>query len=347
MGSVIPVDDHIPAGLAEGDLILLGDLIQHAAGGQRDGEVALIAAAALDHADEGIQLGVEGGGFILDGDGLRLLATQAERQGGHGIPFADEDGALFALDGGGEGAIGDFAPAPIRQEGGVLGQRAALGLELTELIAAGEELLGFAGHGDGGGDAVDTEIGDGGIIQAGIEGIGAAAGKVAIVPTGILAVARGDAAQGADLRDELVQPGEAGGEQGAHALQQDDMAIVRLQHHAVTIDVGGGHGLFAQDVLAGLHQRHGLLGVAEIGAGDIDGIDERTAGHLFERGERMRNPVLRGEGIGRSLIARTDRRRLEARVLPGAGKHPVGDKARTDHSETNLSFHTYAVNILL
>lgn len=114
MGSVIPVDDHVPAGLAEGDLILLGDLIQHAAGGQRDGEVALIAAAALDHADEGIQLGVEGGGFILDGDGLRLLATQTQGEGGHGIPFADEDGALFALDGGGEGAIGDFAPAPIR-----------------------------------------------------------------------------------------------------------------------------------------------------------------------------------------------------------------------------------------
>ncbi|MFR3991139.1 MAG: hypothetical protein ACLTY5_00230 [Angelakisella sp.] len=43
MGSVIPVDDHVPAGLAEGDLILLGDLIQHAAGGQRDGEVALIS----------------------------------------------------------------------------------------------------------------------------------------------------------------------------------------------------------------------------------------------------------------------------------------------------------------
>ena len=77
-----------------------------------------------------------------------------------------------------------------------------------------------------------------------------------------------------------MQPGEAGGEQGAHALQQDDMAIVRLQHHAVAIDVGGGHGLFAQDVLAGLHQRHGLLGVAEIGAGDIDGIDLAAGGQL-------------------------------------------------------------------
>lgn len=219
MGSVIPVDDHVPAGLAEGDLILLGDLIQHAAGGQRDGEVALIAAAALDHADEGIQLGVEGGGFILDGDGLRLLATQTQGEGGHGIPFADEDGALFALDGGGEGAIGDFAPAPIRQEGGVLRYGAALRFKFAELIAAGEKLLGLAGHGDGGGDAVDTEIGDGGIIETGVEGIGTAAGQVAIVPAGILAVARGDAAQGADLRDELVQPGEAGGEQGAHALQ--------------------------------------------------------------------------------------------------------------------------------
>lgn len=280
MGSVIPVDDHVPAGLAEGDLILLGDLIQHAAGGQRDGEVALIAAAALDHADEGIQLGIKGGGFILDGDGLRLLATQTERQGGHGIPFADEDGALFALDGGGEGAIRYFAPAPIGQKAGVLRYGAALRFKFAELIAAGEELLGLARQGNGGGDAVDAEIGDGGVIQAGVEGIGAAAGKVAIVPAGILAVARSDAAQGADLRDELVQPGKAGGEQGAHALQQDDMAIVRLQHHAVAIDVGGGHGLFAQDVLAGLHQGDGLLGVAEIGAGDIDGIDLAAGGQL-------------------------------------------------------------------
>lgn len=87
MGSVIPVDDHVPAGLAEGDPILLGDLIQHAAGGQRDGEVALIAAAALDHADEGIQLGVEGGGFILNGDGPGLLPPQAERQGGTWYPI--------------------------------------------------------------------------------------------------------------------------------------------------------------------------------------------------------------------------------------------------------------------
>lgn len=204
MGSVIPVDDHIPAGLAEGDLVLLGDLIQHAAGGQRDGEVALIAAAALDHADEGIQLGVEGGGFILDGDGLRLLATQTQGEGGHGIPLPDEDGALFALDGGGEGAIGDFAPAPIGQKAGVLRYGAALRFKFAELIAAGEELLGLARQRNGGGDAVDAEIGDGGVIQAGVEGIGAAAGQVAIVPAGILTVARRDAAQRADLRDELV-----------------------------------------------------------------------------------------------------------------------------------------------
>ena len=273
MGSVIPVDDHIPMGLPEGELILLRDFIQYAAGGQRNGKVAFIAAVLLYHGDEGVKLGIKGGGFVFDGDGLRFLPPQAERQGGHGIPLPDEDGALFALDGGGEGAIRYFAPAPIGQKAGVLRYGAALRFKFAQLIAAGEEPLGFAGHGDGGGDAVDTEIGDGGVIEAGVEGIGAATGQVAIVPAGILAVARGDAAQGADLRDELVQPGEAGGEQGAHALQQDDMAIVRLQHHAVAIDVGGGHGLFAQDVLAGLHQGDGLLGVAEIGAGDIDGID--------------------------------------------------------------------------
>ena len=49
-----------------------------------------------------------------------------------------------------------------------------------------------------------AELGDGGVIPAGVEGIGAAAGKVAIVPGGILAIARRDAAQCADLRDELV-----------------------------------------------------------------------------------------------------------------------------------------------
>lgn len=281
MGSVIPVDDHIPMGLPEGELILLCDFIQHPAGGQRNGKVAFIAAALLYHGDEGVELGVEGGGFVFDGDGLRFLPPQAERQGGHGIPLPDEDGALFALDGGGEGAIRYFAPAPIGQKAGVLRYGAALRFKFAELIAAGEELLGLARQRNGGGDAVDAEIGDGGVIQAGVEGIGAAAGKVAIVPTGILAVARGDAAQGADLRDELVQPGEAGGEQGAHALQQDDMAIVRLQHHAVAIDVGGGHGLFAQDVLAGLHQGDGLLGVAEVGAGDVDGIDLAAGGQLI------------------------------------------------------------------
>jgi len=335
VGSVIPVDDHVPAGLAEGDLILLGDLIQHAAGGQRDGEVALIAAAALDHADEGIQLGVEGGGFILDGDGLRLLATQTQGEGGHGIPLPDEDGALFALDGGGEGAIGDFAPAPIRQEGGVLGQRAALGLELTELIAAGEDLLGFAGHGDGGGDAVDTEIGDGGVIETGIEGIGAAAGQVAIVPAGILAVARGDAAQGADLRDELVQPGEAGGEQGAHALQQDDMAIVRLQHHAVAIDVGGGHGFFAQDVLAGFHQGDGLLGVAEIGAGDIDGIDLAAGGQRGEVGEGEGGAPLGGEFGGALPGTGIDGGEGEFGVLFCFGEELFDDMAGADGGKTD------------
>lgn len=44
--SLIAVNHHVPAGLAEGELILLGDLIKHTAGCQRDGEVALIAAAA-------------------------------------------------------------------------------------------------------------------------------------------------------------------------------------------------------------------------------------------------------------------------------------------------------------
>ena len=140
--------------------------------------------------------------------------------------------------------------------------------------------MGFAGHGNGGGNAVNAEIGDGGIIKAGIERIGTAAGQVAIVPAGILAITRGDAAQGADFRDELVQPGKAGGEEGTHSLQQDNVAIVCLQHHAIAIDVGGGHGLFAQDVLAGFHEGDGLFGVAEIGAGDIDGIDLAAGGQL-------------------------------------------------------------------
>lgn len=204
MGSVIPVDDHIPMGLPEGELVLLRQLIQHPAGGQRDGKVAFIAAALLYHGDEGVELGVEGGGFVFDGDGPGLLPPQAERQGGHGIPLPDEDGALFALDGGGEGAIRYFAPAPIGQKAGVLRDGAALRFKFAELIAAGEELLGLARQRNGGGDAVNAEIGDGGVIQAGVEGIGAAAGKVAIVPGGILAIARRDAAQRADLRDELV-----------------------------------------------------------------------------------------------------------------------------------------------
>ena len=77
MGSVIPVDDHIPMGLPESELVLLRQLIQHPAGGQRYGKVSLIAAALLYHGDEGVELGVEGGGFVFDGDGLRFLPPQA------------------------------------------------------------------------------------------------------------------------------------------------------------------------------------------------------------------------------------------------------------------------------
>lgn len=76
LGLVVAVNHHVPAGLAEGELILLGDLIKHTAGCQRDGEVALIAAAALDHGDKGVQLGIKGGGVVLNGNGLRLLPAQ-------------------------------------------------------------------------------------------------------------------------------------------------------------------------------------------------------------------------------------------------------------------------------
>ena len=118
---------------------------------------------------------------------------------------------------------------------------------------------------------------------------------------------------------------------------------MRLQHHAVAIDVGGGHGLFAQDVLAGLHQRHGLLGVAEIGAGDVDGIDLGAGGQRGKVGEGEGGFPPGGEFGGTLGGAGIDGGEGEFGVLFGFGEELLDDMAgadggKTDHGGTSLGF---------
>ena len=119
------------------------------------------------------------------------------------------------------------------------------------------------------------------------------------------------------------------------------MAIVRLQHHAVAIDVGGGHGFFAQDVLAGLHQGDGLLGVAEIGAGDVDGIDLGAGGQRGEVGEGEGGFPPGGEFGGALPGTGIDGGEGEFGVLFGFGEELFDDMAgadggKTDHGGTSL-----------
>ena len=84
------------------------------------------------------------------------------------------------------------------------------------------------------------------------------------------------------------------------------------------------------------HAEDALLGMLKVGRSDVDRIDQRALGHLLQRGERVRNLVLGGEGIGRLLLARADRHQLETRVLARAGNHPVGYEIGADHTKTYL-----------
>ena len=193
----------------------------------------------------------------------------------------------------------------------------------------------LASHGDGGSDAIDTEVGNSGIIQAGVKGIGAAARKVAVIAAGILAIACRDAAQRADFRDQLVQLGKAGGKQRSHALQQNDTAVVRLQYHAVAVDVGGCHRLFAEDVLAGLDEGDSLLCVAEIGAGDIDGVHLAAGGKLCKIGKGEGGAPLGGKHGGALCGAGIDGGKLEIGVLLRLGKELLDDGTGADGGKTD------------
>ena len=48
--------------------------------------------------------------------------------------------------------------------------------------------------------------------------------------------------------------------------------------HGLGIGDGGGHGLFAEHVLAGLGRADGVLGVHAVGQGDVDGVDVFVVG---------------------------------------------------------------------
>ena len=138
-----------------------------------------------------------------------------------------------------------------------------------------------------------------------------------------------------------MQAAEPRRKEGAHPLQQDDAAVVGLQHHAVAINVGGGHRLFAQDMLAGFHQGDGLLGMAQVGAGDIDGIHLGAVGQRLQVGKGKRGAPLRGKFGGALRRAGVDGGKLKFGVLFGFGQKLLddfsgADGSKTDHGGTSL-----------
>ena len=138
-----------------------------------------------------------------------------------------------------------------------------------------------------------------------------------------------------------MQFGEAGGKQGAHTLQQNDMTVVCLKHHAVTVDVGGRHRLFAENVFAGFHQGDRLLRMAKVGAGDIDGVHLAAGGKLGKVGESEDGAPLGGELGGTLRGTGINSGEPEIGVLLRFGEELLDDGAgadggKTDHGKSSL-----------
>ena len=126
-----------------------------------------------------------------------------------------------------------------------------------------------------------------------------------------LVVARGVLAEAGEIAADRPEPGqvllhdaEIGVERRDHGLHERDAAFAGDGDHLSRLAGIGGQGLLAQHVLAVAHAEDALRSVQEIGRGDVNGVDERARGHLFEQGEGVRDAVLRSEGVGPLLRTR-------------------------------------------
>ncbi len=110
--------------------------------------------------------------------------------------------------------------------------------------------------------------------------------------------------------------------------------------HLLAVGDAGGHGLFAEHVLAGLGGADGVLGVHGVGQRDVDGVDGGIVRNLVEVFVVVDgtggNVVLGRDAIG--LVAMTADERGDLRVggVARAGHEVTGDAAEADDGVAGL-----------
>ena len=92
------------------------------------------------------------------------------------------------------------------------------------------------------------------------------------------------------------------------------------------------------------HAKDALLGMFKIGRSDIDRINQRTFGHLFQGGEGIGNLMLGRKSIGCLLLTGAHGYELKPFILSSSSNHPVGDEIGADHTKTHFLHRQLAYN---
>ena len=156
-----------------------------------------------------------------------------------------------------------------------------------------------------------------------------------IVAGGVLAEAKGGAADGADLGQGLLDGVEGGVVQGTHRLERDDARLASRLEYLDGLSSVGAEGLLDKDVLATRDAGERLVVMERVGAADVDRVDPIACGELIERGEGGRPPMLGCEGRGSLAIAREGADKDGALHVRQGVEHGRGDAARSDGRDAN------------
>ena len=145
---------------------------------------------------------------------------------------------------------------------------------------------------------------------------------------------------------------------GAGANEIDGLEVGGLEVAAIgdhELDVGGfaggdhpltlgdidGHGLFAEDVLAGLGRANGEVGVHGVGQRDVDGVDSFVGDDGIEVvvgvDGGFGDSVVGGDAEGLVAMAADERRDLGVGGIADAGHEDGGDAAEADDGVAGLA----------
>ena len=152
-----------------------------------------------------------------------------------------------------------------------------------------------------------------------------------IVAGGVLAEAKGGAADGADLGQGLLDGVEGGVVQGTHRLERDDARLASRLEYLDGLSSVGAEGLLDKDVLATRDAGERLVVMERVRAADVDRVDPIACGELIERGEGGRPPMLGCEGRGSLAIAREGADKDGALHVRQGVEHGRGDAVKTTH----------------